>query len=134
MPAVPAEIKMVGPIVSQNSQVGPLRPDAAQREADDRRINEKAETKVSEAGSVGETNGSEDELLTAEGVAEKYSEGVLSTFTRLSIEADRDTGDYIYRFLDPDTGEVVRQYPREEFMELARKAKAEAGALLDQQV
>lgn len=50
---------------------------------------------------------------------------------RLSISYDKPTGRFIYRGLDPDTGEVVRQYPADELLERAARLREIQGVAVD---
>jgi flagellar protein FlaG len=50
---------------------------------------------------------------------------------RLIIEEGPAVGTYIYKTLDSATGEVVRQFPREEVLKLSENGGYAAGALID---
>jgi flagellar protein FlaG len=51
---------------------------------------------------------------------------------RLVIEEGPQPGAYVYKTLDPVTGEVLRQLPREELLRLMRDdSGVQAGALID---
>ncbi len=50
---------------------------------------------------------------------------------RLIIEEGPTVGTYIYKTLDSATGEVVRQFPREEVLKLSENGGYAAGALID---
>jgi flagellar protein FlaG len=52
---------------------------------------------------------------------------------RLVIEEDRNSGAFIYKTLDRATGEVVRQFPREEVLRLHADREYEAGTLVKAQ-
>lgn len=56
--------------------------------------------------------------------------------SNLEIRADKETGYITYKVVNPITGEVIRQYPPDEMVELARKMRKlsstdESGILLD---
>jgi hypothetical protein len=53
---------------------------------------------------------------------------------RLQIDEDDATGDFIYRIVDEKTGEVIRQWPREEQLRANRFMRAVQGALYDRKV
>lgn len=53
---------------------------------------------------------------------------------RLFIEQDEATGNYVYRIIDRETGEVIRQYPREEVLEMQKAINAARGLILDRLV
>jgi len=50
---------------------------------------------------------------------------------RLIIEEGPTVGTFIYKTLDSATGEVVRQFPREEVLQLSENGGYFAGALID---
>jgi flagellar protein FlaG len=74
--------------------------------------------------------------------AERHSSALLERLTkngpqnasRLSIDRDDVTGDFVYRFLDARTGEVMRQFPAEEMLELLRFLGEQPGLVVDQRV
>ena len=51
--------------------------------------------------------------------------------TKLSIVYDERIESFVYRGLDPKTGEVVREYPPEEVLERLARAKLQAGTAID---
>jgi flagellar protein FlaG len=53
---------------------------------------------------------------------------------RLSIVQDDVTRDFVYRILNTQTGEVVRQFPKEEMLELLRFLSEKQGLVVDRQV
>ena len=50
---------------------------------------------------------------------------------RLIIEEGPTVGTYIYKTLDSATGEVVRQFPREEVLKLSESGGYAAGGLIN---
>ena len=50
---------------------------------------------------------------------------------RLVIEKGASRGSFIYKTIDPVTGEIIRQLPREEVVRLAEAAQYNAGTLID---
>ena len=48
---------------------------------------------------------------------------------KLSIKYDKGAGRFIYRGLDPETGEVVKEYPAEEVLERIARAKRDGEGL-----
>ncbi len=44
---------------------------------------------------------------------------------KLSIQYNKDVGRFVYRGLDPETGEVVREYPPEEVLERIARVRRE---------
>lgn len=53
---------------------------------------------------------------------------------KLIIERDTDTGKYVQKVVDPYSGEVLKQWPEEQFLELARKMGEAYGLLVDRNV
>lgn len=54
--------------------------------------------------------------------------------SKLQVEQDKNTGTFIYRTIDPDTGQVIRQWPPEQLLELRQHLKDMEGMLLDKTV
>ncbi|HEX8472365.1 MAG TPA: flagellar protein FlaG [Brevundimonas sp.] len=50
---------------------------------------------------------------------------------RLVIEEGPTSGSFIYKTLDRATGEVVRQFPREQVLRLAEARRYDAGSVID---
>lgn len=50
---------------------------------------------------------------------------------RLIIEEGPTMGTFVYKTLDSQTGEVVRQFPREQVLKLAESGDYSAGGLID---
>jgi flagellar protein FlaG len=50
---------------------------------------------------------------------------------RLVIEEGPRTGSFIYKTMDRVTGEIVKQFPREQVIELMRNPDYSAGAVID---
>lgn len=51
---------------------------------------------------------------------------------RLQIDRAEDNGRFIYRILDPDTGETMRQWPPERYLELVEYLNDKRGGLVDE--
>jgi flagellar protein FlaG len=54
--------------------------------------------------------------------------------SKLQIEQDKITGTFIYRAVDPDTGEVISQWPSEKMLELRDFLAQMEGVLVDKTV
>jgi uncharacterized FlaG/YvyC family protein len=63
---------------------------------------------------------------------EKLMRQGLPSNTKLEIEKDKKTGTFIYRSVDPETGEVVRQWPPEEILKLRAALRDMEGLLVDE--
>ena len=53
---------------------------------------------------------------------------------RLVIEEDAASGDFVYKTIDRVTGEVLRQFPREEMLRLARGPDYAPGDVIDTEI
>lgn len=53
---------------------------------------------------------------------------------RLVIEEGPDGGSFVYKTLDRVTGEVIRQLPREDVVQLSRSSDYAKGAVIDTSV
>ena len=53
---------------------------------------------------------------------------------KLVIEQDEETGRFVQKLMDPNTGDVIRQWPEEEFLELAKAMGEAYGLFVDQNV
>ncbi|MBP2158916.1 flagellar protein FlaG [Asticcacaulis sp. BE141] len=49
---------------------------------------------------------------------------------RLTVDKDPDSGDWVYKALDRYTGEVVRQFPRQEVLDLKASRNYKAGTII----
>jgi len=65
---------------------------------------------------------------------EKLIKKSLPGNSKLQIERDKSTGTFIYRTVDADTGQVIRQWPPEQLLELRQHLKELEGMLLDKTV
>ena|SRR3982074_2279745 len=54
--------------------------------------------------------------------------------SKLQIEQDKTSGTFIYRSIDPDTGEVLSQWPSEKLLELRHFLSQMDGVLVDKTV
>ncbi|MDE2487859.1 MAG: flagellar protein FlaG [Alphaproteobacteria bacterium] len=50
---------------------------------------------------------------------------------RLNIERDQASGQFIYKFVDPKTGQVIQQIPNEEILRMRTAAEYAAGRVVD---
>lgn len=69
-----------------------------------------------------------------QGAVEKLIKKSLPSNSKLQIEQDKDTGTFIYRSVNPETGEVIQQWPSEKLLELRDFLKEMEGVLVDKQV
>ena len=49
---------------------------------------------------------------------------------RLTVDRDPDTGDWVYKAIDRYTGEVIRQLPRQEILDLKGSRNYQAGSVI----
>ena len=53
---------------------------------------------------------------------------------RLQIDQDEDSGTFIYRSVNPDTGEIIAQWPPEQLLKLRASLRELDGMLVDKTV
>lgn len=58
---------------------------------------------------------------------------ILGQNERLSITRDADTGMYIYRSVDRESGEVLRQWPAESMLQFKAYIRKVTGLMIDRQ-
>ncbi|MBW8881550.1 MAG: flagellar protein FlaG [Asticcacaulis sp.] len=49
---------------------------------------------------------------------------------RLTVDKDPDSGEWVYKAIDRYTGEVVRQLPRKELLEMKKSVNYKAGSVI----
>lgn len=59
---------------------------------------------------------------------------LLGNNERLAIEKDQETGKFVYKTIDRETGEVIRQWPREKMLEAIGHFRTAEGLLIDKTV
>lgn len=69
-----------------------------------------------------------------EAAVEKLIRRSLPSNSKLQIEQDKETGTFIYRSVDPETGEVLRQWPSEQMLQLREHLTELEGILFDKEV
>jgi hypothetical protein len=52
--------------------------------------------------------------------------------SKLLIDRDEEAGRFIYRMLDPETGETMRQWPPERYLELVAYLRDQRGGLINE--
>jgi uncharacterized FlaG/YvyC family protein len=73
----------------------------------------------------------EDPLTQVEAV-ERLRESLSSHHrTRLRIERDEDEGRFVYKMINPDTGEVLRRWPPETYGDLIGYLRSQEGGLVN---
>ena len=55
----------------------------------------------------------------------------LPSNSKLQIDQDKETGTFIYRSINPDTGEVIKQWPPESLLKLREHIREMEGMLVD---
>jgi flagellar protein FlaG len=75
-----------------------------------------------------------DRLEVLQGAVEKLIKQSLPPNSKLQIEQDQNTGTFIYRSVDRDTGEVLKQWPSEKMLQMRDFLKELEGVLVDKQV
>jgi flagellar protein FlaG len=62
------------------------------------------------------------------------SNGINLSTSRLSFSQDKDTGDTVINIIDNKSGDVIRQIPPDEILELKKRIGEIQGLLLDRKV
>ncbi len=78
--------------------------------------------------------GPDQRVLLLQEVLEKLIKKSLPSNAKLRIERDKETGTYVYRAVDSETGEVISQYPPEQMMKLREYLAEMAGMLVDTKI
>lgn len=74
-----------------------------------------------------------DTLRQSEAIEKMRAELSANGRTRLQIERDEDkVGRFIYKLMDPDTGETLRRWPPESFGDLVSFLQSETGGLINE--
>lgn len=61
---------------------------------------------------------------------ESYLSKLSGQNTRLRINVDEGSGTYVYQSINPDTGEVINQYPAEDVLRQLALYRQDAGGLV----
>jgi len=69
-----------------------------------------------------------------EAAVEKLIRRSLPSNSKLQIEQDKETGTFIYRSIDAETGEVLRQWPSEQLLKLREHLAELEGMFFDVKV
>jgi uncharacterized FlaG/YvyC family protein len=81
------------------------------------------------------TNLTADQRVAAlQGAVEKLIRKSLPPNSKLQIDQDKSSGTFIYRSVNPETGEIIRQWPPEKLLELRDYLREMEGMLVDKQV
>jgi uncharacterized FlaG/YvyC family protein len=84
-------------------------------------------------GSAGTAPGNEAEAKIKD-LQRLADEAFESEDLRLSISFDKEAGRFVYRGVDRETGEVVRQYPPEEIIDQIAAIREYAGVIVDRKL
>ena len=78
--------------------------------------------------------GPDQRVIVLQAVIEKLIKKSLPSNSKLRIDHDKETGTYIYRAVDPETGQVISQYPPEQMIKLRDYLAEMAGMLFDKKI
>ena len=82
-----------------------------------------------------QTNLTPDQRIVAlEAAVEKLVKKNLPSNSKLQITHDKDTGTFVYRSIDAETGEVIRQWPSDEILKLRESVRELEGMLVDTRI
>jgi flagellar protein FlaG len=73
-------------------------------------------------------------IATLQAAVQKLIENNLPIPSKLQIDQDKETGTFIYRSIDPETGEVLGQWPSEQMIKLHDYLAQMEGMLVDKEV
>jgi uncharacterized FlaG/YvyC family protein len=85
-----------------------------------------------EPGTRQANSDSRDTLRQSEAIERMRAELSANGRTRLQIEREEDGGRFIYKLMDPETGETLRRWPPESFGDLVSFLQSEAGGLVNE--
>ncbi|MAK62557.1 MAG: hypothetical protein CMK09_16425 [Ponticaulis sp.] len=71
---------------------------------------------------------------TRQALADALTEAQIEPDGKLVIERDEDTGKFVQKVIDPTSGEVLKQWPEEQFLELAKQMGEAYGLFVDRNV
>ena len=74
------------------------------------------------------------ERVNLEEVAQKLQEFMGSINTSLRFSVDEEAGRDVIKVIDKDSGDLVRQFPSEEVLDVIKSLSKATGSLLDEQV
>src|SRR5689334_19447442 len=77
--------------------------------------------------------GPDQRVEVVQAAVEKLIKKTLPSNSKLEVEKDKELGTFIYRSVNPDTGEIIRQWPPESLLEMREYLKQMEGVLLDTQ-
>ena len=78
-----------------------------------------------------DTNLAPDQRVEVVAAVEKLIKKTLPSNSKLQVEKDKELGTYIYRTINPDTGEVIMQWPAEQLLAMREYLKEMEGVLVD---
>ncbi len=67
-------------------------------------------------------------------IAKEVERILKSNDSILSFELDKDLNQIIVKVIDPKTQEILKQYPPEEIVKMARSLRTQTGLLLDKRI
>jgi flagellar protein FlaG len=75
--------------------------------------------------------GPDQRVEVVQAAVEKLIKKSLPSNSRLQVVKDKELGTYIYRAIDPDTGEIIMQWPPEHLLAMREYLKEMEGLLVD---
>ncbi|MEQ8403573.1 MAG: flagellar protein FlaG [Oceanicaulis sp.] len=86
-----------------------------------------------DAAAESETAGKEDSRAVVERIEAMRAKINASSRSRLMIEREGEAGRFVYKILDPETGETMRQWPPDRYLELVAYLRDQQGGLVNEQ-
>ncbi|MFP4519888.1 MAG: flagellar protein FlaG [Oceanicaulis sp.] len=84
-----------------------------------------------DAAAEGEAAAREDERAVVERIEAMRARINASSRSRLMIEREGEAGRFVYKILDPETGETMRQWPPEKYLDLVAYLRDQQGGLVN---
>lgn len=117
--------------VAQVSKIGPSDRLPVGRDSQNGSVYARSRASGSAAESVEDIQRRSAEVIRS---AIEEAGAAIDAGSKLVIRKDDDTGRFVYEFRNPQTDEVVKQFPAEEVLEaMARFRQAAAGKVVDRQ-
>ena len=87
---------------------------------------------VSPGAPTADTNLAPDQRVeVVQAAVEKLIKKSMPSNSKLQVEKDKELGTYIYRAINPDTGEIIMQWPPEKLLQMREYLKEMEGLLVD---
>lgn len=109
---------------------------SAEKSAEPEKGSVSNDSKISDEQSKSQTEFAPEQLERGqlESVAQQLQDFMQSMNRSVQFQVDEESGRDVIRVLDKQSGEVIKQYPSEEVLDLVSKLSQSAGLLFDEEV